>query len=102
MAFFIRVGVGHIFRNIQILGYKKDVWIAINPDTGVHRETVPPQTSDSCPVGHPETVFIGRTEYKIVMSDTKKPNRLWNATFVDYSSHLLPSKFKAICRIPWN
>lgn len=47
--------------------------------------------SYSCPVEHqPETVFIGRTEYKIVMSDTKRANRLWKATFVDYSSHLLP------------
>ncbi|KAI6196797.1 Non-specific serine/threonine protein kinase [Aphelenchoides besseyi] len=71
-------------------GQKKDVWIAINPDTGVHRETVPPQATDSCPVGHPETVFIGRTDYRVFMSDTKRTSRNWNATFVDYSSHLLP------------
>ncbi|KAI6242866.1 Serine/threonine-protein kinase/endoribonuclease ire-1 [Aphelenchoides fujianensis] len=71
-------------------GEKKDVWIAINPDTGVHQETIPPQTTNSCPVGHPETVFIGRTDYRVFMSDTKGQSRRWNATFVDYSSHLLP------------
>lgn len=26
------------------------------------------------------------------MTDTKRTNRLWNATFVDYSSHLLPRR----------
>jgi hypothetical protein len=26
------------------------------------------------------------------MSDTKRANRLWEAAFVDYSSHLLPGK----------
>lgn len=40
--------------NFFYLGYKKDVWIAINPDTGVHRETAQPQNINSCPVeNHP-------------------------------------------------
>lgn len=82
------------------LGFKKDIWMSINPDTGVHQETVSPQTVDSCPIGHkPETVFIGRTEYKIVMTDTKHSSRLWNATFVDFSSHLLPGKLTLSVRV---
>ncbi|CAD5211338.1 unnamed protein product [Bursaphelenchus okinawaensis] len=75
---------------ILYAGSKKDVWIAMDPDSGVHQETVPPQNANSCPVGNPETIFIGRTEYKVTMMDTKKKEKQWNATFIDYSSHLLP------------
>ncbi|CAD5215697.1 unnamed protein product [Bursaphelenchus xylophilus] len=75
---------------ILYAGSKKDVWIAMNPESGVHEETVPPQNANSCPVGNPETIFIGRTEYKVTMIDTKKKEKQWNATFIDYSSHLLP------------
>jgi serine/threonine-protein kinase/endoribonuclease IRE1 len=72
-------------------GSKKDVWISINPETGTRVEALPQPTADSfCPVSQPETVFIGRTVYRISMLDTKRPERQWNATFTDYSSHLLP------------
>lgn len=67
----------------------------MHPDTGVHEETASPQTGDSCPVGNPEAIFIGRTEYKISMIDTKRRERQWNATFIDYSSHLLPGELIA-------
>jgi hypothetical protein len=67
MEFYIQVILTQLLQLcILISGFKKDVWISINPDSGVHQETVPPQTVNSCPVGQkPETIFIGRTEYKI-------------------------------------
>ena len=54
------------------LGSKKDVWISINPETGSKMETLPPPAANSfCPISHPETVFIGKTEYKLSVLDTK-------------------------------
>ncbi|KAI1711913.1 PQQ enzyme repeat domain-containing protein [Ditylenchus destructor] len=76
---------------ILYAGNKKDVWISINPETGERTETLSsPSTNSYCPVSHPNTVFIGKTEYQISMVDTKKRDKQWNATFIDYSSHLLP------------
>uniref|UniRef100_A0A915CV77 Transmembrane protein 144 n=1 Tax=Ditylenchus dipsaci TaxID=166011 RepID=A0A915CV77_9BILA len=78
---------------ILYAGNKKDVWMAINPETGERTETFSSPTSNSyCPVSDPNTVFIGKTEYHLSMMDTKKRDRQWNATFVDYSSHLLPAE----------
>lgn len=73
----------------EVVGHKKDVWIELDPDTGVHRETMPPQTSESCPVGQ-KKIFIGRTEYRVDMVDTKHAGRFWNVTFTDWSAHLRP------------
>jgi hypothetical protein len=53
-------------------------------------------TSKTCPASHAKMVHIGRTEYQIKMMDTKNRDRHWNATFVDYSAHLLPGKTKVI------
>lgn len=78
---------------ILYAGSKKDVWISINPETGSRMETLPPPSPNSfCPISHPETVFIGRTEYQLSMLDTKNKDKKWNATFTDYSSHLLPQE----------
>lgn len=56
-------------------------------------ETLPPPAANSfCPISHPETVFIGKTEYKLSVIDTKNKEKQWNATFIDYSSHLLPAE----------
>ena len=35
-------------------------------------------------------MFVGRTQYQIAMFDEKTRTRRWNATFTDYSSHVLP------------
>lgn len=77
----------------QFSGSKRDVWISINPETGSKMETLPPPAANSfCPISHPETVFIGKTEYKLSVLDTKNKDKQWNATFIDYSSHLLPAE----------
>jgi len=78
---------------ILYAGSKRDVWISINPETGSKMETLPPPAANSfCPISHPETVFIGKTEYKLSVVDTKNKEKQWNATFIDYSSHLLPAE----------
>lgn len=76
------------------LGSKKDIWISINPETGERVYTFEASTSPTeyCPANHPQAVHIGKTEYQIQMLDTKHRDRQWNATFVDYSSHLLPGE----------
>ncbi|KAL3084434.1 hypothetical protein niasHT_035236 [Heterodera trifolii] len=76
-------------------GSKKDVWISIDPETGERSNTFSPTPQSSvCPANMPNAVHIGKTEYHIQMMDTKRRDRHWNATFVDYSSHLLPEDTK--------
>lgn len=75
------------------LGSKKDVWISVNPETGERIDILATSISPSfCPANHPHAIHIGKTEYQIQMVDTKRRDRHWNATFVDYSSHLLPGR----------
>jgi hypothetical protein len=66
------------------------VWISVNPDTGERIDTFAPASPTFCPASHAQAVHIGKTEYHIQMMDTKQRERHWNATYVDYSSHLLP------------
>uniref|UniRef100_A0A914HE57 Uncharacterized protein n=1 Tax=Globodera rostochiensis TaxID=31243 RepID=A0A914HE57_GLORO len=79
-------------------GSKKDMWISIDPETGDRSNTfsaVPFSSPQSvCPADRPNAVHIGKTEYHIQMMDTKRRGRHWNATFVDYSSYLLPEDAK--------
>uniref|UniRef100_A0A914C4C2 non-specific serine/threonine protein kinase n=1 Tax=Acrobeloides nanus TaxID=290746 RepID=A0A914C4C2_9BILA len=87
----VRVSPCRSTDGILYAGSKKDVWIAIDPETGHRVETLAAPSSDNfCPVSHPKTVFIGRTEYQVSMMDANKRARRWNATYSDYSSHLLP------------
>ncbi|CAI4232112.1 unnamed protein product [Auanema sp. JU1783] len=72
-------------------GSKKDVWFGIDPHTGKKVETLSSATSERvCPANQKHTVFIGRTEYHVNMFDTYNSGKTWNATFSDYSAHLLP------------
>ena len=44
------------------LGRKQDVWYAINPASGNKRRVITTEsTSDKCPGGSAEDMFIGRT-----------------------------------------
>jgi serine/threonine-protein kinase/endoribonuclease IRE1 len=73
------------------IGSKKDIWIGINPITGEKTETLSDSSADRvCPVNSEKSVFIGRTEYHLSMFDEANRSRRWNATFTDYSSHVLP------------
>uniref|UniRef100_A0A7E4WBW6 Pyrroloquinoline-quinone binding quinoprotein n=1 Tax=Panagrellus redivivus TaxID=6233 RepID=A0A7E4WBW6_PANRE len=78
-------------KGVLFAGSKKDVWISINPETGHKLDALPPPPASSyCPVGHPENIFIGRIDYQLSMLDSNKKDVQWNASFTDYSSHLLP------------
>ncbi|VDN41577.1 unnamed protein product [Gongylonema pulchrum] len=74
-------------------GSKRDVWLEIDPETGTKlHELSLSHTDRHCPLNKNSSVFIGRSEYKLTMFDPENQKRRWNATFTDYSSHLLPSK----------
>ncbi|XP_062617880.1 serine/threonine-protein kinase/endoribonuclease IRE1-like [Saccostrea cucullata] len=70
-------------------GHKKDTWIAIDVTTGVKMQTLSSDgTQKMCPSSAEKVIYIGRTEYTINMFDSKTGNKRWNATFMDYSSHV--------------
>ncbi|KAL7075973.1 hypothetical protein ACQ4LE_004797, partial [Meloidogyne hapla] len=87
----VRVSPCRSSEGIFYAGSKKDVWISVNPETGERVDILASSISPSfCPANHAHAIHIGKTEYQIQMVDTKRRDRHWNATFVDYSSHLLP------------
>ncbi|XP_052262641.1 serine/threonine-protein kinase/endoribonuclease IRE1-like [Dreissena polymorpha] len=72
-------------------GHKRDIWLAIDPRTGTKLHTLSMDGSpNTCPSAADDTLFIGRTEYTIVMFDSKTGTKRWNATYTDYSSHVAP------------
>ncbi|EYB99123.1 hypothetical protein Y032_0125g1298 [Ancylostoma ceylanicum] len=72
-------------------GSKRDVWLEIDPLTGTKVETMSATNDKVCPANNKNAVFVGRTEYRISMYDTKNREKTWNTTFSDYTAHLLPS-----------
>jgi serine/threonine-protein kinase/endoribonuclease IRE1 len=44
--------------------------------------------TDTCPVIQPGSFLIGRTEYNIMMFDTRTKDRRWNITYYDYSCNI--------------
>jgi len=77
---------------ILYAGNKKDVWIAINPETGHRSEPLSSESPDSyCPVNNPKAVFIGKTEYHIQMLDTNQRASLRSC--VDHYFHSLLPRF---------
>ncbi|XP_041362995.1 serine/threonine-protein kinase/endoribonuclease IRE1-like [Gigantopelta aegis] len=74
---------------ILYTGNKKDQWIAVDLLTGHKTETLSMDGSQKvCPSSSEHLLYIGRTEYSIVMFDSKTRVKRWNATFMDYSSHV--------------
>ncbi|XP_058119548.1 serine/threonine-protein kinase/endoribonuclease ire-1 [Anopheles ziemanni] len=85
-------------------GKKSDVWFLVDPKTG-RREKVlgfggsppakegPPDaggTSDSIGWATSRAVYLGRTQYTVMMYDSQTSDRNskpWNVTFFDYSAH---------------
>ena len=79
-----------------------DTWVSVSKLTGVKKGSLShegclrqaPLTGeeeeerDMCPVMEPGTVLLGRTEYNIMMYDTRTRDRRWNITYYDYSSSL--------------
>uniref|UniRef100_A0A182U6W6 Uncharacterized protein n=1 Tax=Anopheles melas TaxID=34690 RepID=A0A182U6W6_9DIPT len=83
-------------------GKKSDVWFLIDPKTGQREKVLgfggaPPQTAskdadgtDSIGWATSRAVYLGRTQYTVMMYDslaTDRNSKPWNVTFFDYSAH---------------
>nr|KAI8766493.1 serine/threonine-protein kinase/endoribonuclease ire-1-like [Biomphalaria glabrata] len=72
-------------------GSKRDIWLAIDTTTGAKVQTFSSEGAQKvCPTSNDNLLYIGRTEYSITMFDGKTGTRSWNATYMDYSSHVAP------------
>lgn len=78
-------------------GKKSDSWFMIDPKTG-QREHVfgfgaqqkPKQSSDSIGFATSRAVYLGRTQYTVLMYDSKSTDaKPYNITFFDYNSHTM-------------
>ncbi|CAJ1053976.1 serine/threonine-protein kinase/endoribonuclease IRE1-like isoform X1 [Xyrichtys novacula] len=70
---------------ILYTGKKQDVWFVVDPETGEKQTSLTTSASESiCP--NSPLLYIGRTEYKVTMFDTKTQELRWNATYNDYSA----------------
>ncbi|XP_040172580.1 serine/threonine-protein kinase/endoribonuclease IRE1 [Anopheles arabiensis] len=83
-------------------GKKSDVWFLIDPKTGQREKVLgfggaPPQAAskdadgtDSIGWATSRAVYLGRTQYTVMMYDslaTDRNSKPWNVTFFDYSAH---------------
>ncbi|KAK1129786.1 hypothetical protein K0M31_019497 [Melipona bicolor] len=72
---------------ILYTGRKIDTWFGIDPRTGQREQLLGfDKVKNTCPVEMQNAVFMGRTEYNIMMVDSKQKNRKWNVTFYDYTA----------------
>ncbi|XP_076627174.1 serine/threonine-protein kinase/endoribonuclease Ire1 isoform X1 [Colletes latitarsis] len=72
---------------ILYTGRKIDTWFSVDPHTGQREQLLGfNKVKNTCPLELQDTVFVGRTEYNIIMVDSKQKNRKWNVTFYDYSA----------------
>lgn len=68
-------------------GRKIDTWFSIDPMTGEREKLLSfNEAKNTCPLEIQNAIFIGRTEYNIIMVDSKHKDRKWNVTFYDYSA----------------
>lgn len=80
---------------ILYTGRKIDTWFSIDPVTGGREQLLGFDESDStCPLETQDAIFVGRTEYNIIMVDSKRKERKWNITFYDYSAIKMESEGK--------
>lgn len=78
---------------ILYTGKKVDTWFSVDPRTGEKQEVLSYDKVDkTCPISNSESVLIGRTEYNIMMLDSKSKGRSWNVTFFDYSANLMEAE----------
>ncbi|KAJ2946162.1 hypothetical protein O0L34_g5095 [Tuta absoluta] len=82
---------------ILYTGKKSDTWFMLDPLTGT-REHVSGfdkatifknQDDHTCDPDKKRGVYVARTEYNILMHDSKSENQKWNVTFFDYTSHAM-------------
>ncbi|XP_046408900.1 serine/threonine-protein kinase/endoribonuclease IRE1 [Ischnura elegans] len=68
-------------------GKKVDTWFSIDPVSGIKLNSMGFGSEDKmCLPSNEDSLFIGRTEYSIMMFNAKHKQRKWNVTFVDYSA----------------
>ncbi|XP_072763557.1 serine/threonine-protein kinase/endoribonuclease IRE1 [Anoplolepis gracilipes] len=70
---------------IYYTGKKIDTWFSIDLTTGQREQLSFNGNKNTCHLEMQNTIFVGRSEYNIVMADRKK-DRKWNVTFYDYSA----------------
>ncbi|XP_053607300.1 serine/threonine-protein kinase/endoribonuclease IRE1 isoform X2 [Plodia interpunctella] len=82
---------------ILYTGKKSDTWFRLDPLTG-SREHVSgfdkskifkSNDENTCDSDNNRGVYVARTEYNILMHDSKNSNHKWNVTFFDYTSHAM-------------
>ncbi|KAI5728967.1 hypothetical protein M8J77_023734 [Diaphorina citri] len=84
---------------IMYTGRKVDSWFLLDYMTGQKQPLVSFNQSDedsTCPISATgnvaERLFLGRTEYDLIMQDIKDSKRSWNVTFTDYASKPLSAE----------
>ncbi|KAK9500618.1 hypothetical protein O3M35_001853 [Rhynocoris fuscipes] len=71
-------------------GKKIDTWFSVDITTGKKFPLLAnTEFEKTCPIPTTNSLFIGRTEYNLIMLDNKSSNRYWNITYYDYTSHTL-------------
>uniref|UniRef100_A0A224X6K4 non-specific serine/threonine protein kinase n=1 Tax=Panstrongylus lignarius TaxID=156445 RepID=A0A224X6K4_9HEMI len=70
-------------------GKKIDTWFSVDLVTGKKLPLGNSELDRTCPIQSSRSIFIGRTEYNLIMLDSKSSNRHWNITYYDYTSHYL-------------
>ncbi|XP_029675812.1 serine/threonine-protein kinase/endoribonuclease IRE1 [Formica exsecta] len=72
---------------ILYTGRKIDTWFSIDLTTGEREQLLSFNSEkNTCPLEMQNAIFVGRTEYNIIMVDSKRKDRKWNVTFYDYSA----------------
>ena len=88
--FLISLLIIHTF--LQNLGKKVDTWFSVDRFTGSKQGSLTfngclKNEEDTCPNLGPSNFLVGRTEYNIMMYDSRAPGRKWNISYYDYSSN---------------
>ncbi|XP_051171210.1 serine/threonine-protein kinase/endoribonuclease IRE2 [Leptopilina boulardi] len=77
---------------ILYTGRKIDTWFSVDPQTGEREQVLGfNKVKNTCPLETQDVIYVGRTEYNIIMIDSKHKNRKWNVTFYDYSAAKMES-----------
>ncbi|XP_012271622.1 serine/threonine-protein kinase/endoribonuclease IRE1 isoform X2 [Orussus abietinus] len=72
---------------ILYTGRKIDTWFSIDPRSGARKQLLSfDKAENTCPLETQDAIFVGRTEYNVIMIDSKHKDRKWNVTFYDYSA----------------
>ncbi|XP_033215389.1 serine/threonine-protein kinase/endoribonuclease IRE1 isoform X2 [Belonocnema kinseyi] len=79
---------------ILYTGRKIDTWFSVDPQTGEREQVLGfNKVQNTCPLETQDVIYVGRTEYNIIMIDSKHKDRKWNVTFYDYSAAKMEPDF---------